>query len=154
MCLRPPQFNADESKLRLSQRNVDQTDDSDRSHRRCRTVIRCIRPVAPVCSLHLIHRSLESAADGIWVGSTVSPFRMAHDRHQQTDAERLTDHATASVVSGAASIWRWGHRGSGERKSPSGVQEQSPWWVVPGGIASRKLIAVIKDIWLPNHAQF
>jgi len=22
------------------------------------------------------------------------------------------------------------------------------------GIASRKLIAVIKDIWLPNHAQF
>ena len=23
-----------------------------------------------------------------------------------------------------------------------------------GGIASRKLIAVIKDIWLPDHAQF
>jgi len=50
--------------------------------------------------------------------------------------------------SGAARIWRWGHRGSGERKSPSGVQGGS------GGIASRKHIAVIKDIWLPNHAQF
>ena len=46
------------------------------------------------------------------------------------------------------------HRGSGELKSPSGVQRQSPWWVVRGGIASRKLIAVIRDIWLPNHAQF
>jgi len=44
--------------------------------------------------------------------------------------------------------------GFGEPKSPSGVQGQSPWWVVRGGIASRKLIAVIKDIWLPNHAQF
>ena len=59
-----------------------------------------------------------------------------------------------SCFSGVARIWRWGHRGSGERKSPSGVQRQSPWWVVRGGIASRKLIAVIKDIWLPNHAQF
>ena len=47
-----------------------------------------------------------------------------------------------------------GHRGSGKQKSPSGVEGQSPWWVVRGGIASRKLIAVIKDIWLPNHAQF
>jgi len=28
--------------------------------------------------------------------------------------------------SGVARIWRWGHRGSGERKSPSGVQGQSP----------------------------
>jgi len=26
-----------------------------------------------------------------------------------------------------------GHSGSGERKSPSGVQGQSPWWVVRGG---------------------
>jgi len=56
------------------------------------------------------------------------------------------------LTSGAARIWRWGHRGSGELKSSSGVQGQSPWWVVRGGIASRKLIAVIKDIWLPNHA--
>ena len=29
-----------------------------------------------------------------------------------------------------------------------------PLVVGSGGIASRKLIAVIKDIWLPNHAQF
>jgi len=35
-----------------------------------------------------------------------------------------------------ASQWRsqdlevGGHRGSGKRKSPSGVQGQSPWWVV------------------------
>ena len=56
--------------------------------------------------------------------------------------------------SGNARIWRWGHKGSGERKSLSGVQRQSPWWVVWGGIASRKLIAVIKDIWKPKHAQF
>jgi len=47
-----------------------------------------------------------------------------------------------------------GHRGYGERKSPSGVQGQSPWWVVRGGHSLRKLIAVVKDIWLPNHAQF
>jgi len=37
-----------------------------------------------------------------------------------------------------------GHRGSGERKPPSGVQGQSHWWVVRGGIASRKLIAVCR----------
>ena len=47
-----------------------------------------------------------------------------------------------------------GAQGSGERKSPSGVPWQIPWWVVRGGIAFRKLIAVIKDIWLPNHARF
>ena len=41
-----------------------------------------------------------------------------------------------------------------ERKSASGVQGQSPWWVVQGSIASQKLIAVIKDIWQPNHAKF
>jgi len=48
-----------------------------------------------------------------------------------------------------------GAQGVWETEVPSGVQGQSPWWVVRGGsTASRKLIAVIKDIWLPNHAQF
>jgi len=56
--------------------------------------------------------------------------------------------------SGAARIWRWGTQGVWGTEVPSGVQGQSPWWVVRGGIASRKLMAVIKDIWLPNHAQF
>jgi len=34
---------------------------------------------------------------------------------------------------------------------PAGLRGTAPdgWF---GGIASRKLIAVIKDIWLPNHA--
>ena len=32
-----------------------------------------------------------------------------------------------------------------------GAEPSGRWF---GGIASRKLIAVIKDIWLPNHAQF
>jgi len=41
-----------------------------------------------------------------------------------------------------------GHRGSGERKAPRGSRGRAP-----GGWFG-KLIAVIKDIWLPNHAQF
>jgi len=57
----------------------------------------------------------------------------------------------ARIVSGWVTVAQpgfggGGHRGSGERKSPSGVQGQSPWCVVRGDTASRKLIAVIKDI--------
>jgi len=75
------------------------------------------------------------------------------------DTEKLySDRFMALWLSGAARIWRWrgGHKGSGERRSPSGVQGQIPWWVVRGHslLPSRKLIAVIKDIWLPNNAQF
>jgi len=55
---------------------------------------------------------------------------------------------------GVARIWRWGHRGSGERKSPAGSRGRALGWWFGGGIAFPKLIAVIKDIWLPNHAQF
>jgi len=43
-----------------------------------------------------------------------------------------------------------GARGVWGTEVPSGVQGQSG----SGGIASRKLIAVIKYSWLPNHAQF
>jgi len=55
--------------------------------------------------------------------------------------------------SGVARIWRWWHRGSGERKSPTGSRAQRLVGGL-GDIVSRKLIAVIKDIWLPIHAQF
>ena len=48
---------------------------------------------------------------------------------------------------GAQGVW-------GTGSPPAGSKGHSPWWVVRRGIASRKLIAVIKDIWLPNHAQF
>ena len=46
-----------------------------------------------------------------------------------------------------------GARGLGNEGPPAGSRGRAPggWF---GGIASRKLIAVIKDIWLPNHAQF
>jgi len=46
-----------------------------------------------------------------------------------------------------------GHRGSGKGGPPAGSKGRAPggWF---GGIASRKLIAVLKDILLPNHAQF
>jgi len=37
---------------------------------------------------------------------------------------------------------------------PAGSKSRAPSGWFRGGIASRKLIAVIKDIWLPNHAQF
>jgi len=64
--------------------------------------------------------------------------------HRPTN--RLGQWRSQDLEVGAQGIWR--------TEVPSGVQGQSPWWVVRGGIASRKLIAVIKDIWLPNHAQF
>jgi len=53
-----------------------------------------------------------------------------------------------------------GPRGSGGGRGglrnggpPAGSRGRAPggWF---GGVASRKLIAVIKDTWLPNHAQF
>jgi len=55
----------------------------------------------------------------------VLTYSLTDWRHQQ-----LTNFSSCS---GAARTWRWGHRGSGERKSPSGVQGQSPWGVVRGG---------------------
>jgi len=67
------------------------------------------------------------------------------------------------AASGAARIWRWGTqgvwwggiRGLGNRGPPAQSRGRA---LVGGsrgrGIASRKLIAGIKDIWLPNHAQF
>jgi len=47
---------------------------------------------------------------------------------------------------GAQAVWRTEvpQRGPGAQPLVGGS----------GGIASRKLITVIKDIWLPNHAQF
>ena len=51
--------------------------------------------------------------------------------------------------SGAAMIWRWGTGGLGNESPPAGYRGRAPGGCF-GGIASRKLIAVIKDIWLPN----
>jgi len=48
--------------------------------------------------------------------------------------------------SGAARIWG--------TEVPQRGPEAEPLVGGSGGITSRKLIAVIKDIWLPNHAQF
>jgi len=36
----------------------------------------------------------------------------------------------------AARIWRWGYRGSGERRFPSGVQDRAPGGWFGGGVAS------------------
>jgi len=48
-----------------------------------------------------------------------------------------------------------GTGGLGNGSPPVGSRGIAPGgWFGGGGIASRKLIAVIKDIWLPNHAQF
>ena len=47
---------------------------------------------------------------------------------------------------GAQGVW-----GTEVPQRGPGAEPSGGWF---GGIASRKLIAVIKDIWLPNHAQF
>jgi len=47
-----------------------------------------------------------------------------------------------------------GTGGLGNGSPPGGSRGRAPGGWFGGGIASRKLIAVIKDIWLPNHAQF
>jgi len=78
---------------------------------------------------------LETIGCNLWTRTYISSYHSVHS-------------------SGVARIWRWWHRGSGERKSPSGVQGTAPGGWFGGDIVSRKLIAVIKDIWLPNHAQF
>ena len=45
--------------------------------------------------------------------------------------------------------------GLGNESPPAGSRGRAPGkWFGGGRIASRKLIAVIKDIWLSNHAQF
>ena len=44
--------------------------------------------------------------------------------------------------------------GLGNGSPPAELRGRAPGGWFGGGIASRKLIAVIKDIWLPNHAQF
>jgi len=93
-----------------------------------------------------VHGSLSPHAESTLriASGSVRPFvSTAHGCVQQTDK-----------TSGVARIWRWGHRGSGERKSPAGSRGRAPGGWLGGGIASRKLIAVIKDIWLPNRAQF
>jgi len=56
-----------------------------------------------------------------------------------------------SIVSRSEQQWRsqdleMGAQGVWGTEVTSGVQGQIPWWMVRGGIASRKLIAVIKDI--------
>jgi len=48
------------------------------------------------------------------------------------------------VVGGAQGVWG--------TEVPQGGPGAEPLVGGSGGIASRKLIAVIKDIWLPNHA--
>ena len=59
------------------------------------------------------------------------------------------------VNSDVARIWRWeGRGGLGNGSPPVGPGAEPLVDGSGGGIASRKLIAVIKDIWLPNHAQF
>jgi len=47
-----------------------------------------------------------------------------------------------------------GTGGLGNGSPPAGSRGRAPGGWFGGSIASRKLIAVIKDIWLPNHAQF
>ena len=47
-----------------------------------------------------------------------------------------------------------GTEGLGDEDPPAGSRGRAPGGWFGGGIASRKLIAVINDIWLPNHAQF
>jgi len=47
-----------------------------------------------------------------------------------------------------------GTGGLGNGSPPGGSRVRAPGGWFGGGIASRKLIAAINDIWLPNHAQF
>ena len=47
-----------------------------------------------------------------------------------------------------------GAQGVWETEVPQRGPRAEPLVGGSGGIASRKLIAVIEDIWLPNHAQF
>ena len=49
--------------------------------------------------------------------------------------------------------WEVGAQGVWGTEVPQRGPGAEPLWVVRGDIASRKLKAVIKDIWLPNHAQ-
>ena len=57
-------------------------------------------------------------------------------------------------TSGVARIWRWVAQGVWGTEVPQRGPGAEPLVGGSGGIASRKLIAVNKDIWLPNHAQF
>jgi len=56
--------------------------------------------------------------------------------------------------SGVARIWRWGAQGVWGTEVPQRGPGAEPLVGGSEGTASRKLIAVIKDIWLLNHAQF
>ena len=71
------------------------------------------------------------------------PGQMHIQRHEKYSAFS----AVAQPGFGGGGTWVWGtevpQRGPGAEPLVGGS----------GGIASRKLIAVIMDIWLPNHAQ-
>jgi len=57
------------------------------------------------------------------------------------------------LASGVARIWRWGGtRSMGNGSPPAGSRGRTPGGWFGGCIAYRKLIAVIKENWLPNHA--
>ena len=72
-------------------------------------------------------------------------------RHSDQPAARLAPNSLTSPRSGVARIWRWGVWGTEVPQRGPGAE---PLVGGSGGTAPRKLIVVIKDIWLPNHAQF
>ena len=58
------------------------------------------------------------------------------------------------TVIGVVRIWTWWAQGVWGTEVPQRGPGAEPLVGGSGGIAFRKLIAVIKDIWLSNHAHF
>jgi len=75
-------------------------------------------------------------------------------RNSQAQGLNLRPRSLRIQYSGVARIWRWVAQGVWGTEVPQRGPGAEPLVSGSGGIASRKLIAVIKDIWRPNHAQF
>jgi len=116
------------------------------------------RICTPRCCAPCSSRSISTAC-------RVTAAKFAAVAHAGTDRQRdgrtpdrCIDSAPpmwAMPISGVARIWRWGAQGVWGTEVPQQGPGAEPLvGGSGGGIASRKLIAVIKGIWLPNHAQF
>jgi len=96
---------------------------------------------------------LRAAGHSTAQAAVCAELRCTADHWHATQRSHL---AGIMRTSGVATIWRWGGaQGGWGTEVPQRRPGAKPLvGVSGGGIASRKLIAVIKDVWLPNHARF
>ena len=118
----------------------------------------CIR------SISWRRKMFSGCADPIFFRQSFTCRRIQSIRVHISTARRIMQRHTGQCNANALFVCRkqWrsqdlevggtGGLGNGSPPAESSGRATGGWF--GGGIASRKLIAVIKDIWLPNHAQF